>query len=410
MQFKRTLLNGTLFVLAAASTWRCSSFPADGASCPASVCTDHGTCTYKDTYPTCACAEGYTGLACTRCADAFHRASDDSCVADEVCAEGLCAATGTCGIESGKTTCSCQLGFGGATCASCRAGYHEAGDGGCALDQDCRANSCSGAGTCSTDAGRVICDCTTGRTGSACQIAAGSCAATNPCSTNGTCSDREGIVRCICAPGFGGPTCDTCYPGYRATDAGTCVLSDQCLASTCSFAGTCSVVNGVKNCACDTGYTGETCGSCATGFHRAPDFSCRADETCPGSSNCGPNGSCVVANGVAACTCANGYAGLTCSSCYPGFHSQDGGAPDGGTGCVLDTICRPETCRFRGQCNDDAGTPMPTCTCNAGYLGANCQNNVDDCVNSACGRGSCVDLVDSYVCLCDGGVYGQVCP
>ncbi len=398
-----------LALAAAAVTWQCASYPADGAACPASVCTDHGTCTYQSTYPTCACAEGYSGLACTRCADGFHRDATDHCVADEQCTAESCATTGSCSVDTGRTSCACQLGFGGARCDTCRAGYHAIDDGGCALDESCRSTSCSQAGTCTADAGRVSCECAAGHTGTACQIAASTCAMNDPCSTHGTCSDRTGVATCLCDPGFTGPSCATCYPGYVSTDAGTCVLSDQCVPSTCAFAGTCTVDAGRAACDCNTGYAGASCNTCASGFHRAADFTCVADESCTGSTRCGANGTCLVTGGSAACQCASGYAGLHCEQCYPGYHLQDGGAADGGTGCVLDTICRPETCRFHGTCIDDGGS-TPSCTCSAGFVGTNCQNNVDDCVNSACGRGRCVDLVDSYVCLCDGGVYGQVCP
>lgn len=388
---------------------QCSDFPTDGSACPASICTDRGTCTYQSTYPTCACSEGYTGVACTRCAEGFHRDATDSCVADEQCSASSCAATGSCAVELGKVDCSCQLGFGGLRCDSCRAGYHSLDDGGCGLDEACRTTSCSQAGTCSADGGRVSCECAPGHTGSACQIGTATCAMNDPCSTHGSCSERDGVVSCRCEPGFTGPTCAECYPGYAATDAGTCVLSEQCVASSCSFAGTCSADGGRIACACDPGYEGSLCSTCATGFHRASDFTCVADETCAGTSRCGANGNCVVTQGTAGCACAAGYAGLACERCYAGYHAEDGGAPDGGTGCVLDSICRPETCRFHGTCIEDGGS-SPSCQCDVGFGGSNCQNNIDDCVNSACGAGRCVDLVDSYVCLCDGGVYGQVCP
>ena len=58
----------------------CASSPyqKNGASCPAAVCSGHGTCTYENTYPTCACAAGYQGMVCSLCATGFHRGADDA--------------------------------------------------------------------------------------------------------------------------------------------------------------------------------------------------------------------------------------------------------------------------------------------------------------------------------------------
>lgn len=381
----------------------CSAQKTDGEACPSSVCSDRGTCTYQATFPTCVCEAGYDGIVCSRCAEGFHRAADDSCVVDEECTPGLCGSTGVCVIDQGRAVCTCLLGFTGATCDRCRAGYHEAGDGGCELDQVCTPTSCTDAGTCSEDAGRVTCSCPADRSGAWCEQFAATCAMGNPC-VNGRCTDPGGVIRCVCSPGYGGPTCSSCAAGFRESDAG-CVTADVCAPSRCSFSGTCSVDGGVAQCACNPGYTGPTCAACASGSHRAPDFSCVADEVCaPGQ--CGPRGTCAVRNGVAVCECQSGYAGSTCALCYPGYHVEAEG--DGGTACQLDTTCRPETCRYRGACSDDAG--IARCACSAGFSGAFCETNIDDCVNSACNGRTCIDLITTNVCLCDGGVYGQVCP
>ncbi|MBM4783539.1 MAG: hypothetical protein GQE15_38180 [Archangiaceae bacterium] len=381
--------------------------PADGTSCPDTVCSSRGVCTYKDTYPSCACADGYTGIVCSRCADGFHRAADDSCVADGVCMPGMCGASGQCQVVNGDAVCACVVGYQGPTCAACKGGYHAVGDGGCELDSFCLPSTCGDGGVCSQDAGRVSCACAADRAGSFCERRTATCASNNPCSANGTCREAGGVVSCACRPGSAGPTCSDCYPGYAASDAG-CVQAPSCSASACSMVGACSVDGGTLSCACEAGYEGSACQRCAAGFHRAGDYRCVADETCVGNGRCSANGTCAVRGGVAVCECQSGYAGDTCNTCYPGYHPEDGGSPDGGVGCVLDTTCRPETCRFHGACSADGG--VARCACNPGYSGAFCETNVDDCVNSACNGARCVDLIDSNVCLCDGGVFGQVCP
>ncbi len=383
----------------------CSQFSKDGASCPDTACSSHGVCTYQDTYPSCACAEGYDGVVCSRCAQGFHRATDDSCVADEVCTPGACGANGACQVEEGRVVCACTLGFTGATCTECRAGYHRTTEGSCELDLTCLPSSCADAGACSEDAGRVTCQCPADRTGAYCEQRIGSCAMGDPCSAHGRCVDTSGLVRCVCQPGYGGPTCETCYPGYAATDAG-CVAGEACTASTCSFVGTCTADGGLTDCACNAGYTGGHCERCTTGFHRSSDFRCVADEDCTAHNRCSSGGTCRVEAGATVCDCLPGFAGVTCSECYPGYHAQVGA--DGGADCALDTTCRADTCRFHGQCSDDAGVAQ--CQCATGFSGSNCQTNIDDCVNSACNGRQCIDLINSNVCLCDGGVYAQVCP
>jgi hypothetical protein len=383
------------------------SFPDDGAACPDTVCSSRGTCTFRDTRPTCACAEGYTGIVCSRCADGFHRSADDRCVADGVCQPGMCGTTGECQVANGETVCACLVGYTGATCTSCRGGYHSTGDGGCALDTTCTASTCGDGGVCSEDSGRVTCACAPDRGGAYCEQRNATCANNNPCGPQGACREANGVVSCACRPGSTGPTCASCYAGYIEVDGG-CEQASACAASTCSTVGTCSIDGGSTSCACQPGYTGAACQSCASGFHRAADFRCVADETCAANNRCTDNGACRVQGGVAVCDCRAGYAGAACASCYPGYHAEDAGVSDAGVRCALDTTCRPETCRYHGQCSEQNG--VARCTCDRGFSGAYCETNVDDCVNTACNGARCIDLIDSNVCLCDGGVFGTTCP
>ena len=379
----------------------CSQFAADGTECPASTCSDHGVCTYRDTYPTCDCSTGYAGTVCSRCDEGYHRGANDACVADDVCQAGSCAA-GQCVVSGGQLTCVCPLGVGGLTCDTCRAGYHRADAGGCALDETCGPSSCAGVGTCSEVEGHVVCSCPADRGGAYCEANMASCASNDPCGVHGACTDADGTVRCLCEPGYGGAACDRCYAGYAESDAG-CVLSDQCSPATCSYAGTCSSDAGILTCACAAGTDGERCERCATGFHRGPTGACLADERCE-SSTCSGHGTCAVMAGAARCSCDTGFAGLHCEGCYPGYVATDAGLG----GCALEQRCRADTCRFHGTCDDDGGTVQ--CACAAGFTGSRCETNVDDCASSACGSGRCIDLISSNVCLCDGGTWGSTCP
>jgi Notch-like protein len=399
-----SLLLLVLTMLACSSPWH-----SDGESCPADVCSGHGTCTYQKTYPTCACAAGYEGMVCSSCATGYHRASDDTCVADEACAETTCANGGSCTVASGVAVCSCATGFAGARCDTCAPGFHsEQAESGtsCVHDESCLPSTCSGGGTCAVVSGVVSCACAEGRTGTWCEKFTGSCEASNPCSAHGTCNDSSGAVQCECALGFGGATCDTCYAGYSATEDGQCVRDEVCGPATCSFAGTCTVVSGLTQCSCDAGYSGTLCDECGTGYHRALDRSCAADDSCS-PAQCGAHGACSVTGGVAGCLCDNGWAGPNCESCYPGYHEESDGSV---TTCVLDTRCTPTTCRTHGTCSEDAG--RVSCACDDGYSGDFCETSVDACASNACGSGTCVNQPSEpsgYVCLCSNGQWGSSC-
>lgn len=48
-----------------------------------------------------------------------------------------------------------------------------------------------------------------------------------------------------------------------------------------------------------------------------------------------------------------------------------------------------------------------SCECPAGFSGARCESNVDDCVDHKCANNAtCVDLVQTYECSCSKGFMG----
>ena len=119
------------------------------------------------------------------------------------------------------------------------------------------------------------------------------------------------------------------------------------------------------------------------------------------SDPCGSHGTCKDVGGTATCACAEGYAGATCVACGPGFHDAGSGA------CALDEQCGTTSCGGHGVCED--ASLVVVCTCDSGFSGDHCETNVDDCVNASCGTGTCVDLVNDFVCLCADQTYGKSC-
>ncbi len=303
---------------------------------------------------------------------------DDSS-AGEPCADEDCSGHGTCAVVAGAAVCTCETGYDGATCGSCSAGYTEDGSGICVLSA--------------------------------------SCATDDPCGDHGTCDDTTGELLCTCDTGYDGQLCGLCYPGYHDDGGGDCVIDIVCMPNSCAGHGTCDDSSGVVECACDTGYAGSNCETCAADYHRDGEDNCVADEDCGVSDPCGDHGTCDDTNGVIACVCDVGWEGTVCNACYPGYHDDGSGA------CVLDEQCMLNTCDAHGTCDATGGTVE--CVCDVGYVGdhcedcdadyyrdenENCVGNEDCSTSDPCGDyGACVDTTGVIECVCDMGYDGQFC-
>lgn len=68
--------------------------------------------------------------------------------------------------------------------------------------------------------------------------------------------------------------------------------------------------------------------------------------------------------------------------------------------------CLSNPCQNGGHCRDQIGTYE--CRCASGFLGRNCEINVDDCETATCPSNSiCVDGIASYMCHCKSGFTGK---
>jgi hypothetical protein len=399
-------------------------------TCLPNSCAGHGACDDSSGVVVCTCDEGYAGSFCESCAGGFHDDGTGTCVRDEACAVDTCSRHGACDNTSGVAVCTCDEGYAGEHCESCRAGYHDDGTGACVVDESCLAGTCAGHGLCTDAGGVVICLCDEGYAGENCEGCAGGyhrdafencvpdedCDAGDPCGEHGTCVDTTGEIACECDAGFAGEFCDACAPGYHDDGAGGCVVDETCQPATCSAHGACDDSTGVVSCACDPGYAGTFCQTCAVDFHRLPDETCGADEHCAAGDPCGAHGTCDDTSGTIECFCAIGYAGEFCDSCYPGYHDDGTGA------CVLDEHCMPSTCSGHGACRDTGG--VVSCSCDAAYSGVYCQGCAPDhhrepddscspdesCVGRTCsGHGVCAVTAGHAACVCDAGYAGTDC-
>ncbi|MDC3988943.1 LamG-like jellyroll fold domain-containing protein [Polyangium jinanense] len=87
------------------------------------------------------------------------------------------------------------------------------------------------------------------------------------------------------------------------------------------------------------------------------------------------------------------------------------GCPAGFTGanCEINIDdCTAAPCQNGGTCVD--GVNSYTCTCAAGFTGTHCEINIDECASAPCQNGgTCVDGVNSYTCTCAAGFTGTNC-
>jgi len=391
----RHLLPTALLLVGVLVVTSCVPATYEPEPCPASQCSSHGTCVTDNLTPVCSCDEGYTGTSCERCADDFRRVGD-ACVYSR-CFDDACG-DGTCDDSTGVPVCTCPLGYVGAGCVACAPGFHSDGLISCIRDVECHDNTCSGRGACVSDGVAVTCTCDDGFAGDHCDELVHTACDDDLCGPAGTCVDDDGPARCMCNVGVTGATCDSCAVGFH-DDNGTCVVDEICEQGSCSGVGDCAVDDGAASCSCFTGYEGVECEACAAGFHRNDVYACVADVACPVDDPCAPGGVCDDATGEAICICNAGHVGAHCEQCRAQHH-------DDGTGvCVPDASCAAHTCNG-GLC-DDAGGVIVCSACPAGFEGERCDANIDDCNHDACvgtaaTPGTCLDLIDDYACLCPG--------
>jgi hypothetical protein len=294
--------------------------PADaGPDVACGTCAANSHCEVVEGDATCVCDAG------------FH-AVGDACERDTECTASTCNGHGTCELSSGVPTCTCESGFAGDACDACADGYFPDGEGGCSLDP-CTPNPCAGnpeRQRCEVtpEGPRCACNAGTHEEGDGC-VADTTCLPTS-CSGHGACSDAEGIV-CTCDEGWAGAYCDACDAenGFHPDGAGGCT-TDLCVPNPCTIEGqtVCAIEGETTRCDCDAGY------------HR-DGSACIPDETCA-SDRCGGRGTCSIVDGVAVCACDPGYEGGACESCAAGYHD------DGAGGCT-DDACTPSPCTTPGR-------------------------------------------------------------
>nr|XP_061843466.1 protein jagged-2-like isoform X1 [Nerophis lumbriciformis]XP_061843467.1 protein jagged-2-like isoform X1 [Nerophis lumbriciformis] len=359
-------------------------------------CKNGGTCmnTEPDEY-NCACPDGYSGKNCE--------------IAEHACVSNPCANGGTCHEVQSGFECLCPAGWSGPTCAK---------------DTDeCASSPCANGGTCIDQENAFECLCTAQWTGQTCQIDANECAA-EPCLNAYSCKNLIGGYHCACFPGWIGHKCD--------------INVNSCHGQ-CQNGGSCKEAVRGYQCVCQPGFVGRHCelqrnlcasAPCRNGgrCHNLLDgFLC---ECLPGFSGticelqkdpCSPNPchnqvQCHTTTGDFYCRCPEDYEGKTCSqlkdhcktnhcqvidSCTVAVATNDS---QKGVWHISSNVCGP-----RGRCISLPAGNF-SCSCQPGFTGTYCHQNINDCESSPCHNGgTCIDGVNSFRCFCPAGWEGNLC-
>ena len=195
----------------------------------------------------------------------------------------------------------------------------------CKKDNKCDGVNCGTQGTCNEDTGK--CDCNEGWEGTLCDsvIITSICDTIN-CGENGICNEVTGM--CDCQEGWEGTLCDSV------------ITTSICDTINCGENGICNEVT--EMCDCNEGWTGVLCEV------KLPDCL---------DLDCGPNGTCIIDNGIAICICdqaTNGdllFSGENCENCIA----------------------------FGGPCPKNSHCTLLGCECNEGYI---VNSNGTECILS----------------------------
>ncbi|XP_068195689.1 protein jagged-2-like isoform X2 [Antennarius striatus] len=321
-------------------------------------CQNGGTCmnTEPDEYD-CACPDGYSGKNCE--------------IAEHACVSNPCANGGTCHEVPSGFECHCPAGWSGPTCAK---------------DTDeCASSPCARGGTCIDLENGFECLCPPQWTGKTCQIDSNSCH--GQCQNGGACKELPRGYQCVCHGGFTGRHCE--------------IQRNRCASSPCRNGGRCHALVDGFTCECLQGFTGATC-------------EVQSDPCNP--NPCLNKAQCRGIMGDFHCSCPDDYEGRTCSELKDHCKTNRCRVIDSCTVAVAtnDTQKRvwhisSNVCGPHGRCISLPAGNF-SCSCDAGFTGSYCHENINDCAASPCmNGGTCIDGINSFQCFCPDGWEGRLC-
>ncbi|XP_046333442.2 fibropellin-1-like [Haliotis rufescens] len=278
------------------------------------------------------------------------------CFNNEICCVGAPQCTpdpcinGTCAFVDGANTCNCDAGFSGPTCD---------------VDACADPTICQNGGTCErgTASPYFTCACAPGYTGNNCETDA--CAGVGVCINGGTCNRQADapLYNCGCAPGFTGANCETNLCEPNPCNSGTCDHSEN--------------VPGYA-CTCTDNYFGLHCDQNLCLGNPCDEVDSDANCTYPDPSN--------VQEKMCVCNEIGGFHGELCEL----------------------NVCSPDPC-FESTCTNMGNTDY-SCECPFNRTGKNCTESVCPSAALECNsRGTCVPVGEAPTCDCDEGFFGENC-
>ncbi|PIO27826.1 hypothetical protein AB205_0083720 [Aquarana catesbeiana] len=225
-----------------------------------------------------------------------------------------------------------------------------------------------------------------------------------PCFNAYSCRNLIGGYYCVCIPGWTGINCHININECRGQcqNGGICKVDiDLCDPNPCQNKALCYNLGGDYYCACSDDFDGKNCSHLKD---HCKDGSCKVIDSCTiaistnatqegiryiSSNVCGPHGRCIsLPRGNFTCSCNRGFTGAYC-------HEN-----------INDCLGNP--CKNGGTCTDEIDSFR--CFCPNGWGGEFCDINYNDCNPNPCQNGGrCIDLVNDFVCQCENGWKGKTC-
>ncbi|XP_062575528.1 uncharacterized protein LOC134237456 [Saccostrea cucullata] len=234
--------------------------------------------------------------------------------------------------------------------------------GGTLVSNPCNPNPCQNSGTCSVSGSTYECTCTSGWSGTNCDVEMQSCQP-NPCQNGGTCSIVGNSITCNCPQPFTGPNCEDSF------------ISDPCNPNPCQNFGSCRAIGSTYQCTCRTGWSGTNC-------------NIRAQSCQP--NTCLNGGTCSVVGTSTRCSCPPSFTGPICEN------------------SLISNPCNPNPCQNFGTCRAIGSTYQ--CTCRVGWSGTNCNISAQSCQPNTClNGGTCSVVGTSTRCSCPPRFTGPNC-
>ncbi|XP_037806367.1 protein crumbs isoform X1 [Lucilia sericata] len=372
-------------------------------SCQTQQCLNGGSCVDKPIGFQCSCLPGFSGELCQQGPPPCPQCPIDSeCIGGKcICKPGTSGPIGHCIPITTTTTNMPPISPSSATSVLVSNQQQSRS----AQLTACSSDKCLNGGTCQGYATNYTCICASGYKGFNCELPSNDVLPSSiplsgcKCLNGGTCTLNG--THCYCPTGYSGERCEklescslTNCQEPMVCSQNKCICPENkictsCASQPCRNGGVCSdLPNGDYECKCPAAWTGRNC---------IKDV----DECQISPKICG-NGICKNEEGSYKCYCTPGFTGIHCDSDVDECLSHP---------CQNGATCHNKLFFFKfGKHRILRQINAYECVCPPGYMGPNCEIDIDECASNPCSKGStCVDLINNFTCSCIPGMTGRFC-